>query len=372
MAIIPVQKSTLSVRIPDTQHLCIMPDILIIPGNLNTNTVEVELSKEGLVIDSRVIRLDFIGRKFECSIKGTLLKVTRIDQNQGWRNSLHFRIYDPAVESIPEFNSKSYRYHGLEDEMAPCDVEEAIVDPSVKIIIKSAFENCKKMKRCIMGGSVERIEDGAFFNCKAMKSIRLPRSLRYIGVAAFSSCESIECLFIPPNVEEIQHQAFMSCKRMKILVFPTSIDFERLGDRIAYGCHKLLIGTVQYAVGCRPPNYHQVNHWLSHQYDHLPLLRLSTDPDVTATMIRNFVQDNGTGPFYETDGVYGLTPLHILTRYNAYANKDAIMACHSANPGALFTPDTDSDTPLDYLWADGKVDIIFHLVQDLCIHLLYN
>merc|ERR1712038_2211532 len=103
-------------------------------------------------------------------------------------------------------------------------------------------------------------------------------------------------------------------------------------------------------------------------YDHLPLLRLCVDPDVTAASIQEFIQDHGTAAFHQTDDDHGLTPLHILTRYNGFAANDAIMACFSANPAALFIRDREGLTPLQNLWNGSRVDVIVHFVQDLCVN----
>ena len=140
-------------------------------------------------------------------IEGRTLTVTRIedgDDEPGWENEIFFRVYDPAVEEVPEFNGKTYTYHGLENEKAPKDVEEVIVDPSAKLIRDEAFIECEKMKKCTMGDNVEKIEVRAFENCHSIKNLRLSRSLRYIEENAFCHCSSIKCLFILPNVREIQ------------------------------------------------------------------------------------------------------------------------------------------------------------------------
>lgn len=344
-----------------------MPSILSVPPN-DTNIVQVELSKDNMIIDARVIGMDRYAWRFECTIHRNTLTLRRIDKYEGWYSTLHFRLYDPAVENVPKFDSKSYRYHGLENEGAPFEVEEVIVDSSVKHIKEEAFFGCGKMKRCIMTDGVERIGRFAFHDCVSIKNIQLPRFLRCICVKAFAGCTSIDILFLPPDVEEIQHGAFMNCTRMKILVFPTNIDLERVGQVLTRGCSALLTDpTVQYN-RYRATNNREVNHWMKHRYDRSPLLRLCSDPGITAQMIYGFIQEHGTKPFYRIDDGHQLTPLHILAHFNAYAGVDAIVTCYDANPGALFTSDSAGMTPLDYLWADGKLDTIMYLMRDMCIN----
>jgi len=251
----------------------------------------------------------------------------------------------------------------LENEKAPREVEEVIVDPSVKIIREGAFIRCR-MKKCTMGDNVEGIEGYAFYNCYSIKNLRLSRGLRYIEECAFVGCHSIECLFIPPNVGRIEDGTFGSCKEMKILVLPTNIDLDQIGHVIVLGCGSLLAGRT---VRIGKSNL-QVHRWLKHRYDHLPSLRLCADPDVTAAMIQQFIEVHGTAAFYQTDNDHGLTPLHILTCYNGFAADHTIMTCFSANPAALFIRDRKRLTPLDNLWNESRVDMIVHLMQDLCVN----
>merc|ERR1712038_1676046 len=218
------------------------------------------------------------------------------------------------------------------------------------------------MKKCIMGDNVERIKYGAFGNCH-VKNVRLSRALRYIGHSAFCGCDSIECLFIPPNVGKIERFAFSLCTNMKILILPADIELNQIGDEIVYECYAL---HVQYRRS-RESDL-RVHEWLKHRYDHLPLLRLCADPDVTAATIQQFTQDHGTAAFYQTDNDHGLTPLHILTRYNGFASDDAIISCFGANPAALFIRDGEGLTPLEHLWNVSRVDMIVHFMQDLCVN----
>ena len=110
-----------------------------------------------MVVDSRAIGAGYRW-EYECTIEGQTLTATRTDWDGGWGMlEIYFRIYDPADEEVPAFNNETYTYLGLENEQAPKDVEEVVVDPSVKVIRMNAFYECK-MKKCIMGDNVEGIE----------------------------------------------------------------------------------------------------------------------------------------------------------------------------------------------------------------------
>jgi len=354
-----------------------MPSIQLVTWNDHSNSADVELPKEGLIVDSRAIVGTYgdNGWRFECTIEGKTLTVTRTDEDAddeflGWEEDLYFRLYDPTVEEVPEFNNETYTYHGLENEQAPFHVEEVIVDPSVKIIRKYAFNYCKKMKKCTMGDNVERIEEGSFCRCESIKNLRLSRALQFIGKSAFLGCDSIECLFIPPNVGKIEGSAFLYCVEMKILILPDNIDLDQIGPRIIFHCPGLLTDqTFQYSRESFESD-RQIHTWLKHRYNHLPLIRLCADPDVTATTIQQFIQDHGTAAFHQNNDDHNLitTPLHILTRYNGFARDDTIIACFGANPAALFIRDREGLTPLDNLWNESRLDVMVDVMQDLCMN----
>ena len=378
-----------------------MPSILRVPKS-RSNTKQVKLPKEGLVIDSRANGLDPDDWEFECTIEGDMLTITRLNHVHGLRlgqarsgwSMLHFRVYDPSAETVPAFNSKSYRYHGMDNEYAPRDVEEVIVDDSVIVIQNCAFSDCESMKRCTMGDNVVEIESEAFSNCIALEALQLSRRLEFIGKHAFLNCESIRALFIPENVEEIDDEAFDGCSTMKFLILPTH-DRLRLGNEIVNDCGALLADeSIQYRFYPdeesdddmlsdsdsydeehideeESPQNVEVNRWLIHRYDSRPLIRLCVDPFVTAQMILDFIQEHGTRAFYQPDDddddADGLLPLHILVHYNEFAGNDAIMTCFDANPSALLSPDAEGVSPLDLLWIGHRFDNMKNLIQDLCV-----
>ncbi len=343
---------------------------------INNITAEVNLPLDGLEVDPRVIKYDRHGCRCEISVEGRVLKVTIVAESGG---PLRFRVYNPATETVPEFNTKSYTYFGLEHEEAPYEVEEVIVHPSVRVILRKAFYRCL-MKRCIMGDQVLRIEEEAFYWCRNLRNIRLSKALNFIGTSAFERCYSLDSLFLPSSVQEIEQCAFMKCQDMKILALPRNIDLAKIRSVIVIECDTLL-STMQYVkVESEEwpgefiiPNdsIHEVNQWLINRYSHLPLLDLCTRSSVTAPMICEVIREHGTNTAYETENEYDWTPLHILMM-NPYtcSNWDAIVTCFSANPSALFCPDATHMTPLDYLWnGDGNFHIIVHLVQYMCLNM---
>ena len=69
---------------------------------------------------------------------------------------------------------KLYIYYGLDNEKVPKDVTHAIVNVSVTVIKKSAFDERVHLMSIILGANVKRIEEYAFSWCVALRVIVLP------------------------------------------------------------------------------------------------------------------------------------------------------------------------------------------------------
>eukprot|EP00553_Chaetoceros_curvisetus_P002625 CAMPEP_0204620450 /NCGR_PEP_ID=MMETSP0717-20131115/6483_1 /ASSEMBLY_ACC=CAM_ASM_000666 /TAXON_ID=230516 /ORGANISM="Chaetoceros curvisetus" /LENGTH=374 /DNA_ID=CAMNT_0051634655 /DNA_START=11 /DNA_END=1135 /DNA_ORIENTATION=- len=326
--------------------------------------------------------------RFKCTVIGNTLIIERDDDYtwiNGWDHDIYFRVYDPskADEQVPEsFDSSSphpYFYHGLPHEQAPHFVKHVVVHESVKIILPHAFYKCTKMTKCTMHSGVERIEKRAFYGCYGLQSICLPKaSLTHIGFGAFESCHVLGCIYVPPTVTYIGNRAFAGCIGAKILVLPSKDESPDLDARqmIFLDCIYLLRNsnmTYEFERNTSALlNNDEMNEWMQHRYDHLPMHKLCADPHVTAERICNFTKQYGTAAAYDTTDPanHKMTPLHILCSINrGNVNLDTIAACFDANPGALFTPDASNTTPLEYLEeTEGNMHIIIHLMQDLSIY----
>ena len=127
---------------------------------------------------------------------------------------------------------KLYIYQGLDNEEVPKDVNHVIVDDSVTVIKKNAFEGCKHLVSVIMGNNVRRIEEQAFNGCYALRFIRLSNMLEYIGEWAFFDCVSLEALFLPSTVKSIEYMAFLYCESLRLLILPSDIDLNSIGKII--------------------------------------------------------------------------------------------------------------------------------------------
>lgn len=72
----------------------------------------------------------------------------------------------------------------------------------------SIFEECKKMKHCILPEGLTTIGVNMFLNCHMLESVRLPNTLTTIPNGSFENCLSLTTLVIPIGVETIGAKAF--------------------------------------------------------------------------------------------------------------------------------------------------------------------
>lgn len=186
----------------------------------DVTTVKKELEGQELQVDPRPIfklhdRFNYdLSFEITCEYheNGTTVTIRRTDSRRGWYEiELKFRVYDPAKEIVPRFDTNIYTYLGVKGEHAPDDVVKVIIHPSVKVILEEAFKYCEKMTTCVMHDDVEMIEKQAFLFCSALKTIKLSRNMKCIGRSAFRQCRLLDSIFIPPHIESIGDKAFIGC-----------------------------------------------------------------------------------------------------------------------------------------------------------------
>ncbi len=326
-------------------------------------SIEVKLPRRGLKIDPKASFPNNV--RFDCRYHDDDITVTltRIDRFSNLfeiifeilfdhipNGECMMRIYDPAMEHIPKFDTTIYTYMGYDHERVPDDTTVAYIDQSVTTVKARAFSGCKKMKRCIMLNGVETI-----------------------GKAAFSHCTSLDALFLPSSISSIQDFAFEQCTNMRILPLPIDIEMEHIEEGIMYGCDKLfeITGVQQYEedVFCQLNNDDEIlEEMLNFKSNLSPLHRACLDVNVVAETIKDCIVAHGSTAAHDEAYSYGggITPLHILSM-NPHANSGAILACFEANMDAAFREDDKGKTPLDYL-KEYNVNSFLSMIQALCIH----
>ena len=315
--------------------------IIVFVISTRSNRINVQLEHVNMLVDPRHIGKEW-GYKFRFSVKGRTLTITRIDQDAGW-NCFWLRVYLPT-DTIPDFTSTVYTYHGLVNERAPPGTTEVIFHPSVTIIQARAFYNCESsLVRVTIPDTVTRIEDEAFYRCFSLRFIRLSANLEYIGTMAFFSCKSLEVVFLPPTVTRIGNDVFYYCKSLRFINLPETI--EHIGEEVFKGCDALL-ATFNLHWWC-DYNQDKVIERLRQLHVNLPCHQACCSTSVTSQQIEACFQEHGIARATEIDDRQ-MTALHILC-LNPHVTGDCIRAYLQLAPEASNQHDSFTMTPFQYL-----------------------
>ncbi len=118
-------------------------------------------------------------------------------------SSIEKVVIGDTVKRIPDYFFSNFDY------------EEALVVPdSVTEIGKFAFEN-SLIENIVLPKNLVSIEEGTFSGSNIeLSENSLPESLRMIGKSAFENCDSLTELYIPDSVLDIDESAFYDCDNL--------------------------------------------------------------------------------------------------------------------------------------------------------------
>ncbi len=376
--------------------------ILQVKVPVSIRSIQTELPHPNMVIDPRVNNRDCKVRRVACVYhpSGTTVTLVRIGDMSVYIDpedtfTLQFRAYDPATETVPNFESTMYHYLGVDGEKAPLDTTVLVIDQSVKVIKKEAFQDCMKIRKCFMHDNVHTIEERAFCSCEVMTVVTLSRNLKEIGEEAFFECMSLVGIFLPSTLETIGLHAFAYCKSLSILSLPPNINLLYVGDGVVNECQTLFENDEIVKYGeisdsslfepfdwfCNNEKVHQSILNYNHKLPHLHKACLATD--ITSQTIDDLVictkKKDTEAVSSDTDAHadicsmamithhHGKTPLHVLA-INPHSDEGALITCFHSNTYALFTRDDLDMTPLDYLrTCRHRIDDHTALVLSLCM-----
>ncbi len=383
-------------------------------------SVEVKLPRPGLVLDPRINErrnrknIEPAVWKVHCRYHdddgsdndGTAVTLTWIDNHHRPNEilgSFSMRMYDPAIETVPKFDTTFYTYMGEKDERVPHDTTHSNIHPSVRTIKEHAFHGCDKLKQCTLHNRVATIEEHAFGWCRSLEALFLPPSVNEIQTSAFCCCENIRILSMPLDIDvanKVGHMVFYRCnslfdtagieqyesmrqfqdatltimRNLRDQDFNSPLPFDLSMQHILDGCDTFFQTTheeydhgqlMYYFVNERSDN-NRINQALLHLYrSQSPMHKACLDSNVNVQAIKDCIQTHGSATTYATDH-NGMTPLHILA-INPHASLGAILACFEVNKSAAFQNDGEDNTPLDYL-KEYNFEYYVSLFQALCLH----
>ena len=143
------------------------------------------------------------------------------------------------------------------DQRVPDGVVHVIIHPSVKIILRIAFDYRQNLVSVEMHDGVEIIEIKAFANCESLRGIKLigvrkvrnyafsecalsdvefGNELETIGVCAFQKCNSLKSIKIP-SVRTVSKGAFHYCEQLTDVEFGSNL--EGIGSYSFHNCPNL-------------------------------------------------------------------------------------------------------------------------------------
>lgn len=117
-----------------------------------------------------------------------------------------------------------------------CDVQEAVMTDSIKVIEEGAFKGCPFLKQVIFSGTLKEIGDSAFSGCSNLVTAALPKSLEQIGRYAFAET-AIKQVDLPQNILWIGEGAYKNCTKLSIIHLPKRLS--ELPAEIFMGCTSL-------------------------------------------------------------------------------------------------------------------------------------
>eukprot|EP00554_Chaetoceros_debilis_P014022 CAMPEP_0194125854 /NCGR_PEP_ID=MMETSP0150-20130528/59681_1 /TAXON_ID=122233 /ORGANISM="Chaetoceros debilis, Strain MM31A-1" /LENGTH=377 /DNA_ID=CAMNT_0038819681 /DNA_START=142 /DNA_END=1276 /DNA_ORIENTATION=+ len=341
------------------------------------------------------------------------LEVSRGHESRAFKDATHV-IVD---ESVTVIKNHAFRvcYH----------LVSIIMGDSVKRIEGYAFNNCRALRFVRMSKALEYIGPGAFCDCWSLEALFLPSTVNSIGHSAFSSCPSLRFLILPHDIDidlgkvgemiiegtGIQHIArtagvayemnddgyditdesnhrvnewlihhmdespstnfatTLPLQQDTSMRLPHDIDLSNVGHVIitSTGIQQIArTAGVEYEMNnvLTGGSNRRVNEWLIHQMDESPFHKLCYDTSVTSKQINDYLIEHDNDSALQTDGNYGMTPLHMLAM-NPHAPADSISTLLNSNQEAVFSLDNEEKTPLDYA-RDYNVGGLVGMITGLC------
>lgn len=108
----------------------------------------------------------------------------------------------------------------------------------VTSIAKSAFANCKKLKKVVIGSNVKTIGASAFSGCTKLTTVTIGKNVTTIGNKAFYKCTTLAKITIPSKVSSIGKQTFYGDKKLKsITIKTTKLTSKKVGSKAFKGIY---------------------------------------------------------------------------------------------------------------------------------------
>lgn len=118
------------------------------------------------------------------------------------------------------------------------NIENVILDGSVKWNRGGQFQRCTKMASVSIGDGIASIPGNCFSDCSSLNNVILPDSIEALGESAFSGCSSLDSITLSKNIKKIPNNCFSGCG-FETFTIPDDLLIEELENVIFNGCSKL-------------------------------------------------------------------------------------------------------------------------------------
>lgn len=303
-----------------------------------TKTAVYQLPYPGLIVDPRPTENENY-YKFKATVRGTILTLTRTDENKGWMK-LRFRVYHEDEFFYP-FTSDKYFFHGHEHERAPHNSKEVIFKHGIKIVPPLALHNCTSLVKVTLPNTITEIGASAFIRCTSLKSIRLPTNLEVIGNMAFAFCSSLELVYLHSSLKSIGNATFYHCSSLKLINIPENTD--EIGAEVVAGCCQLMSTEMENSYN----DTDQVDWLRNHRYN--AFQKLCSSASVSSKEIREYISEhNGNEEIASVNDVSKMTALHVLAA-NPHVTGEMIDTYLELIPDAITAQDIYGKTAIHLL-----------------------
>lgn len=130
-----------------------------------------------------------------------------------------------ALRSFPHGLPSGLSFIG-ENAFEASGLRHLTVPPTVEMIGKYAFANCRKLKSIILPIDLPSIGTAMFYGCKQLRGVEVPMMVEEVGKLAFYDCSSLLCLDFSRCTEcmKIGFQAFSRCSKLRFLYLPPNLN----------------------------------------------------------------------------------------------------------------------------------------------------
>jgi hypothetical protein len=132
---------------------------------------------------------------------------------------------DDEGDDLENYDDAAYFiYSRQRTENIPRDLTRVKVNPSVKVILAQAFDNCSQLTNVQLHEGLEKIGERAFCNCTSLHAIVIPPSVKEIPAKAFDLCSQLTNVELHEGLEKIGWRAFCNCSSLHRIVIPRSVE----------------------------------------------------------------------------------------------------------------------------------------------------